>query len=123
MKTKIRKQFTGKTYKSSSYKQKPGKTMTVPDQNLTIAELLDRHSRGVSLGAPDLKGEYFDTEIPRYEDLTDMLEHKKKLVEQQIQLEKEIEQEQFLKQKKREDEVSQEEKEAKASIEKDQSND
>jgi hypothetical protein len=65
MKTKIRKQFTGKTYKSSSYKQKPGKTMTVPDQNLTIAELLDRHSRGVSLGAPDLKGEYFDTEISR----------------------------------------------------------
>ena len=94
-----------------------------PVCSITIAELLDRHSRGVSLGAPDLKGEYFDTEIPRYEDLTDMLEHKKKLVEQQIQLEKEIEQEQFLKQKKREDEVSQEEKEAKASTEKDQSND
>jgi hypothetical protein len=122
MKTKIRKQFTGKTLQSTSYKQKPGKTMTVPDQNLTIAELLDRHSRGVSLGAPDLKGEYFDTEIPRYEDLTDMLQHKKDLIEQQIQLEKEIEQEQFLKQKKREDEVSQEEKEAKASTEKDQAN-
>ena len=87
--TKLRKQFS-KKYKGSPWKGKPGKSMTVPDQNLTIAELLDRHSRGVSLGAPDLKGEYFDTEIPRYDDLTDMLEHKKALIQKQKNLTKEI---------------------------------
>lgn len=90
---KLRKQFNNK-YKGSPSKIKPGKSMTLPDQNLTIGELLDRHSRGVSLGAPDLKGEYFDTEIPRYEDLTDMLEHKKELVQKQIDLENQIKEQQ-----------------------------
>ena len=36
--TKLRKQFS-KKYKGSPWKGKPGKSMTVPDQNLTIAEL------------------------------------------------------------------------------------
>ena len=90
---KIRKQFT-KKYKGTPWKGKPGKSMTLPDQNLTIGELLDRHSRGVSLGAPDLKGEYFDTEIPRFDDLTDMLEHKKELVQKQIDLENQIKEQQ-----------------------------
>ena len=54
-------------------------TKTVPDQNMGIRELLDRHSRGVPLGVNSRQGEYFDTEIPIYEDLTDMLEHKKDL--------------------------------------------
>tara|TARA_X000001036_G_C20262648_1_gene636857 strand:- start:94 stop:453 length:360 start_codon:yes stop_codon:yes gene_type:complete len=90
---KLRKQFN-KKYKGTPWKGKPGKSLTVPDQNLTIGELLDRHSRGVSLGATDLKGEYFDTEIPRYDDLTDMLEHKKSLIQQQLDLEKQIKEEQ-----------------------------
>ena len=54
-------------------------TKTVPDQNMGIRELLDRHSRGVPLGVNNRQGEYFDTEIPIFEDLTDMLEHKKDL--------------------------------------------
>lgn len=91
--SKLKKQFS-KKYKGSPWKGKPGKSLTLPDQNLTIGELLDRHSRGVSLGAPDLKGEYFDTEIPRYDDLTDMLEHKKALIQQQLDLEKQIKEEQ-----------------------------
>ena len=121
---KIRKQFS-KKYKGKPWKGKPGKSITVPDQNLTIGELLDRHSRGVSLGVSDLKGEYFDTEIPRYDDLTDMLEHKKALVQQQLDLEKQIKEEQKQvtpssirdKSLKEESEVedSQEEKDAKAS--------
>jgi hypothetical protein len=75
---KIRTQFQ-EAENSSGYDNDPGKTMTVPDQGLTITELLDRHSRGVSLGATDRQGEYFDTEIPRFDDLTDALEHKKNL--------------------------------------------
>lgn len=117
---KLKKQFS-KKYKGSPSKIKPGKSMTLPDQNLTIAELLERHSRGVSLGAPDLQGEYFDTEIPRFDDLTDMLEYKKELVQKQIDLEKQIKEEQLLKQKESEVEDSQAEKEAEASEEKDPS--
>jgi len=115
------KKYKPRKYRQSSgYKKKLGKSMTLPDQNLTIKELLDRHSRGVSLGAPDLKGEYFDTEIPRYDDLTDMLEHKKELVQKQIDLENQIKEQQKQVQKetslkaKPEDEVSEAEEEAEA---------
>ena len=75
---KLRKQFQS-NYKGTPWEGEPGVSKTVPDQNLTIGELLERHSRGVSLGAPELKGEYFDTEIPRFDDLTDALEYKKNL--------------------------------------------
>ena len=75
---------------STGYKKDMGKSLTVPDQNLTIKELLDRHSRGVSLGAPDLQGEYFDTEVPRFNDLTEMLEYKKDLEEKRKELTKQI---------------------------------
>jgi hypothetical protein len=67
-----------------------GKSITVPDQNLTVRELLDRHARGVSLGAPQLKGEYFDTEIPKFDDLTDALEYKKNLIKKAEELDKKI---------------------------------
>lgn len=56
-------------------------TLTVPDQTLTIKELLDRHSRGLPLGVTQQKGEYFDVEIPNFQDLTEMIEWKKGLME------------------------------------------
>lgn len=86
----IRTQFSGKTLQSSGYKKKMGKSMTLPDQNLTIQELLERHSRGVPLGAVDKQGEYFDTEVPRFSDLTEMLEYKKELEEKRKELTKQI---------------------------------
>ena len=89
----IRKQFKKKKHQSSGYKKDMGKSMTLPDQNLTIKELLDRHSRGVSLGAPDLQGEYFDTEVPRFNDLTEMLSYKKELEEKRKELTKQINEE------------------------------
>jgi len=118
---KKRSVYTNKKYQSSGFKKKMGKSMTLPDQNLTIAELLDRHSRGVSLGAPDLKGEYFDTEIPRFDDLTDMLQYKNDLIQKQKDLEEQIKQEQALKQKESVVEDTQAEKEAEASEEKEPS--
>lgn len=75
---------------------------TVPDQNLTIRQLLDRHSRGLPLGASQMQGEYFDTEIPRFEDLTDMVEYKKQLVKEHEALTKKIEAEQKAQAKKTE---------------------
>ena len=82
---------------STGYNKDMGKFMTLPDQSLTIRELLEKHSRGVALGVPEVKGEYFDTEVPRYDDLTDMLNHKKALEEQKKELMKQIKKEQAAK--------------------------
>ena len=83
-------------YTKSKYKgKKMDQTVnTVPDQNLSIRQLLDRHSRGLPLGASQNQGEYFDTEIPRFDDLVDMMEHKKRLVQEHKDLTKQIENEQ-----------------------------
>lgn len=84
--TKIRTQFSGVKHNSSGYDKDMGVTKTLPDQSLTIRELLEKHSRGVALGVSEVKGEYFDTEVPRYDDLTDMLDHKKALDKQRKDL-------------------------------------
>tara|TARA_B110000483_G_C17934878_1_gene442268 strand:- start:118 stop:474 length:357 start_codon:yes stop_codon:yes gene_type:complete len=83
-------------YSKSKYKGKKmsNEVLTVPDQNLSIRTLLDRHSRGLPLGASQKQGEYFETEIPRYDDLVDMFEHKKQLIKQHNDLTKQIETEQ-----------------------------
>lgn len=116
---KKRSVITNKKYQSSGFKKKMGKSMTLPDQNLTINELLDRHSRGVSLGAPKLEGEYFDTEVPRFQDLTEMFDYKANLEKKRAEvMEAIMKEEELLKQKKSEDVVSQEEKVAQATEEK-----
>jgi len=92
-KIKFKRQFDA-TYKGAPRRKMDDTVHTVPDQNLTIRQLLDRHSRGLPLGASQMQGEYFDTEIPRFEDLTDMVEYKKKLVKEHEALTKKIEAEQ-----------------------------
>ena len=76
-----------------------GKTMdqeliTQPDQNMSIRELLDKHSRGLPITAVEQKGEYFETEIPRFDDITDMMEYKKMLSQKHKELNKQIKKEQ-----------------------------
>ena len=68
--------------------------LTVPDQNLSIRELLDKHSRGIPLGVTDRQGEYFDTEIPRPMDLTDIPKFKQDLIDREKILTDQIKQEQ-----------------------------
>ena len=77
-------------YNSPAYagKKMSTETLTVPDQNLSIKDLLDRHSRGLPLGVSEQKGEYFDTEIPRFDDLTDMVAYKKELAKKHKELKK-----------------------------------
>jgi pyruvate/2-oxoacid:ferredoxin oxidoreductase beta subunit len=77
---KLRKQFT------AGYEGTPGPSpeqtlMTQPDMTMSIRDLLDRHSRGLPLTTNEKKGEYFDTEIPRFYDLTDMLKYKQELMD------------------------------------------
>ena len=88
---KLRNAYTKSKYKGKKMDQTVN---TIPDQNLSIRQLLDRHSRGLPLGASQKQGEYFDTEIPRYDDLVDMMEHKKQLVQDHKDLTKKIENEQ-----------------------------
>ena len=66
---------------------------TIPDQTLTIRDLLDNHTRGIPLGVNTRVGEYFDTEIPRFEDLTDMIEYKAQLMERNKEINKLIREE------------------------------
>ena len=63
---------------------------TIPDQTKTIRELLDNHSRGIPLGVKEQKGEYFETEIPRFDDLTDLMEYKAQLKDKEKELNKQI---------------------------------
>lgn len=69
-------------------------TQTVPDQTLSIRDLLDRHSRGLPLGASNRQGHFFDTEIPRFNDITEMIQWKKDLMNQNKELNKMIRKEQ-----------------------------
>ena len=62
--------------------------LTQPDQTKSIRELLDNHSRGIPLGVKTKTGEYFDTPIPRFDDLTDMLEYKAQLMDRNKELNK-----------------------------------
>ena len=90
IKTHFRTQFTN--YNETG-KIMDASILTLPDQNLSIRELLDKHSRGIPLGVTENKGEYFDTEIPKAMDLLDIPKFKKdiqareKLLTQQIQQE------------------------------------
>lgn len=55
---------------------------TVPDQSLTILQLLQNHARGISSDVTDNQGEYFeDEEIRTYYDMNDIAEHKEELIQ------------------------------------------
>lgn len=77
---KLRKQFTA-GYEGTSGPSPDTTLMTQPDMTMSIRELLDRHSRGLPLTTNQRQGEYFDTEIPRFYDLTDMLKYKQELMD------------------------------------------
>jgi hypothetical protein len=62
--------------------------LTQPDQTKSIRDLLDNHTRGIPLGVKTRQGEYFDTPIPRFDDLTDMLEYKAQLMDRNKELNK-----------------------------------
>jgi hypothetical protein len=86
----MKKQTIIKTHFNTQYNHNhsQGKKMdpvglAVPDQNLSIRELLDKHSRGLPLGVTQKQGEYFDTEIPVFTDLTDIPQFKKDLIERE----------------------------------------
>ncbi len=66
-------------------------SMTIPDDHLTIQELLDKHSRGEAINQHIYDQEaYFNTEIPQISDLTDLEDYSESLKQRHEELEKTI---------------------------------
>lgn len=59
----------------------PGKSMTVPDMNLTVSQLMDRHTRGIGLGVAEKEALYLPEglEVKRPGDLTELIEYREEL--------------------------------------------
>ena len=93
MKTKAIKVYTWLSKQPKPKKKMSTEKLTIPDQTKTIRHLLDNHTRGIPLGVKERKGEYFDTPIPRFDDLTDMLEYKAQLMDRNKELNKLIQSE------------------------------
>ena len=76
---KFRRNFDP-TYKGCKGHIIEGKSETVPDEGLTVKELMERHTRGI--GSPIREGLYLDEyglEVPRITDLTDIQEMRERL--------------------------------------------
>ncbi len=57
-------------------------SLTEPDMSLSILELLTNHSRGISSDVHISQPEFFGTEIPRFDDITEEIEYKESLKDQ-----------------------------------------
>ncbi len=69
-----------------------GVSLTIPDDHLTIRELLDKHSRGEAINQHIYDQDaYFGTEIPQINDLTDLEDYSQSLKQRHEELEKTIE--------------------------------
>lgn len=65
-------------------KEMDGKSMTEPDMNLTVAQLLERHTRGIGAEVKTHEPLYFETEVPTVRDITDVHEYRE-FLEQKLE--------------------------------------
>ena len=54
-------------------------SMTVPDMSLTVKELLRNHVKGIHSNVKNYDPQFFDTEIPRFDDMVEEMEYKEEL--------------------------------------------
>ena len=104
--TNFRRQFV-KSYKGSQGETNNEPSETIPDQSLTVRQLLDNHTRGINNPVKHYDPQYFETEIPNFTDLTEIVEYKENLANQIKEVEKQIKEEQ----KRKSDEQKQKQKE------------
>ena len=62
-----------------TYITKSGESLTVPDMNLTVRQLLTNHSRGLSNDRHLKTPIYFDYKIPKIKDMVDVQEYREYL--------------------------------------------
>ena len=67
-----------------------GESKTQPNMAIPIRTLLKNHSRNLPSGVAMFEGQYFETEIPIFEDMMDVEEWKDELMETQAALKEEI---------------------------------
>lgn len=70
---------------------------------LSVNEILLNHTRGISSNIHHNEGEYFNAEVPRFDDITDMVEHKEQLAERLKEITETIKQENIIKKKAKAD--------------------
>lgn len=124
---KFRTQFNP-DYKGTPSKVNDNISQTVPDQSISLADLLKHHSRGQMVRVPYRQGDYFDTEIPIIDDLNTQKEVKEQLIQDIEQADaKAIEETENAKKKRIEEEtkkqIAAKKKAAEASKEEDNDND
>jgi len=102
----IRRQYQEYPGELGSINSQPSKT--VPDQNISLQQLLLNHTRGNHSTSNYHEGIYSGTEIPVIEDLNDVAEYREKNKLEQERLEQEA---------KKEHENAKEKREAKAKLE------
>lgn len=77
--TKFSRQWD-KSYKGYPGMENNGKDLCVPDQNISLRELMYRHTRGLPIDGNVMKnGEYYGVEIPKITDLTDIENYRERL--------------------------------------------
>lgn len=86
---KIRRQFDP-SYNGTPGEVNSGELKTVPDQHLTIRQLLINHTRGLHSEASHNEPIYTDQEIPRFNDLNDVVEYKQQLQDREDELKEQI---------------------------------
>lgn len=55
---------------------------TVPDQSLTPRQMIANHTRGISVNIKENESLYFDSDIPRFDDITEKIEYEENLIQQ-----------------------------------------
>lgn len=91
---KFRTQFTD--YHGTKGEDVSQASITVPDMSLTIRELVYNHSRGIGIDVYQPAPQYFDREIPRINDLTDLeafREENSELLKETTRLTKKVQEE------------------------------
>lgn len=111
MKTEVRfrTQFNEK-YKGSPYKNEYGPSLTVPDLNLTVKELMVRHTRGVGVGAIQREEHYLPEgmEVPSIKDFTEIEDRREELKQREKEIREEIGRQVLAKQKKEQEKLRKE---------------
>lgn len=60
------------------------KSLTVPDLNLTVRQMVDNYTRGIDQETTTNEPLYFDMDIPTFEDFADVYEYRE-FLEQQVE--------------------------------------
>lgn len=100
--TRFRTQFDP-NYKGTKYMPEGGMgiSLTVPDLNLSVKQLMERHTRGIGIGVAQREEHYFeDEEVPKMTDLTDLEIRREQLKQREAEIREEIKNQVLAHQKK-----------------------